>query len=286
MTDTHRLVFVPEGREAHSLTDNNSHVNTSSIVHLASSSVFCKYKNPLPTKITSPVNIKAIRALSSGFPNKELCKYIIDGLQFGFKIGFRGSVSETRPRNNLSARSNEQKVSAAITKEIRREHTSGPFAEPPLHPLHCSPIGSTDKPDGSVRLVMDLSQPEGLSINEGIDKEEFSVRYSHFDEATRLVRMVGKGCYMCKVDIRHAYRLLPVHPSEWNLLGYMWKDMYLVDTVLPFGLRSSAKIFNDFTDMVCWIIQNKYGLTRLIHYSDDFFLVCEPNLENAKQSIL
>ena len=129
--------------------------------------------NPLPSRIIPTVNISVIRALVSDFPDKNFCKYILDGITFGFKTGFSGVVTETRPKNLLSARNNENKVTAAILKEIQRKHTSGPFRTSPFKKLHCSPIGAADKPDGSIRLVLDLSQPEGLSINEHINKEVF-----------------------------------------------------------------------------------------------------------------
>ena len=58
---------------------------------------------------------------------------------------------------------------------------------------------------------MDLSQPRGASINGHISKEEFSVQYTHFDTATDMVRAAGIGCLLSKVDIQHAFRLLPVH---------------------------------------------------------------------------
>ena len=143
--------------------------------------------NPLPNQIVSYVNIPAIRSLASGYPKMDICKYILDGLQFGFKLGFIGEVKETRPKNLVSANKNNEKVTKAVIKELERGHTSGPFLNPPVHQLHCSPIGAVMKKDGSCRLVMDLSQPKGCSINEGILKEEFSVLYSKFDDAIKLV---------------------------------------------------------------------------------------------------
>ena len=242
--------------------------------------------NPLPNSIVSYVNIEKLRSLSVGHPNKNICKYIFEGLENGFRIGYSGTVSNTRPENLLSARKNSIQVSEAIHKELERGHTSGPFEQPPFEPLHCSPIGAVMKKDGSCRLVMDLSQPSGSSINEGILKEDFSVQYSKFDDAIKLVWSAGRGCYMCKVDIKHAFRLLPVDPADWNLLGYRWNGCFFVDTRLSFGSRSSPKIFNDFADLVCWILQNKYGLRMLIHYSDDFFLVCGHCYELAKRQLV
>lgn len=77
---------------------------------------------------------------------------------------------------------------------------------------------------------------------------------------------------MCKLDIEHAYRLLPVKPDQYHLLCYYWEGNYYVDLVLPFGLRSSAGIFNQFADLVRWILRNKYDVQLIVNYSDDFFL--------------
>jgi hypothetical protein len=132
---------------------------------------------------------------------------------------------------------------------------------------------------------MDLSQPEGSSINEGISKEEFSVQYSHFDEAVDLVNEAGRGCLMSKLDIKHAYRLLPVRPDQWHQLCYHWEGNYYVDLVLPFGMRSSAGIFNKFASLVKWVIKNEYGIDAIINYSDDFFLVSCPSMAAASKDL-
>ena len=42
---------------------------------------------------------------------------------------------------------------------------------------------------------MDLSQPRDGSINEYISKDDFSVKYTHFDTATDMVRAAGIGCF-------------------------------------------------------------------------------------------
>ena len=54
---------------------------------------------------------------------------------------------------------------------------------------------------------------------------------------------LGKGAKLAKIDIAHAYRNVPVHPADRPLLGMQWKDGIYIDTTLPFGLRSTPKIF-------------------------------------------
>ena len=210
---------------------------------------------------------------------------MIDGLRNGFDIGFQGDVTPTLPKNLKSASENKEAIQAAIDKELQRGHTAGPFPTPPFPITHCSPIGAAPKKDGSVRLIMDLSQPHGVSINDSISKEQFACEYSHFDEATDLVNKLGQGTLMCKLDIKHAYRLLPVRPDQRHLLCYFWEGNYYVDLVLPFGLRSSGSIFNQFARLVRWIIQHHYHIPNIINYSDDFFAALSKNMTIAKQQL-
>ena len=239
--------------------------------------------NPLPSRVQNNyVNIYRLKELLSDYPDQEFVASIISGFKFGFDIGFRGTITNTFPNNNKSAHVHKAGVTEAIRKEVSKGHTAGPFPTPPFPINHISPLGAAPKPDGSIRLIMDLSQPKGNSINDFISKDEFPCHYTPFDEATRLVREAGPGCFMTKVDIKHAYRLLPVRPEDWPLLVYCWEGQYCVDLKLPFGGRSSASIFTDFADLVCWIINHKYFLT-VIHYSDDYLLISPPDFPLAEQ---
>ena len=115
------------------------------------------------------------------YPDRDKVDYVIHGLENGFDIGYSNATPHNNHRNLLSATEHQQAVTTAINKEVARGHLSGPFSVPPVSQLHCSPLGSREKKDGSRRLILDLSQPRGNSINDGINKEEFSVQYSHFD---------------------------------------------------------------------------------------------------------
>ena len=50
---------------------------------------------------------------------------------------------------------------------------------------------------------------------------------------------LGKGSEMAKIDVRQAYRNVPVHPRDRHLLGMEWQGRVLIDGALPFGLRSA-----------------------------------------------
>ena len=234
--------------------------------------------NSLPLNIVHKfVNLSRFEELLRGYPNPDLVHFVLNGFKHGFNLGFRGTINEEPLRNNKTARDNPSLVSAAIAKELERGHTAGPFVSPPFEHCHVSPLGAAPKPDGSCRLILDLSQPSGDSVNDNIDKKEFPCNYTHFDAATDLCFRMGRGCYLTKIDIKHAYRLLPVRREDWPLLVYYHEGFYYVDLVLPFGGRSSASIFTSFADLVCWVLNNKFELL-VIHYSDDFLMFTRSNL--------
>ena len=51
-----------------------------------------------------------------------------------------------------------------------------------------------------------------------------------------MLSTLGKGALMGKVDLKSAFRMVPVRRQDWELLGIKWKEAYYVDTCLPFGL--------------------------------------------------
>ena len=233
---------------------------------------------PLPDSPTTPVNIVYLKELLSGY-TAEVVDFLVSGFTNGFRIGYFGPHTVGREKNNLSANANESSVSSAIFKELSRGHTVGPFSFPPFQSFHCSP-----KKDGTIRIILDLSSPQGTSVNEGIPSELFSVKYSSFDDAVSIVRDIGIGCFMAKIDIKHAFRLCPVHRSDWPLLGYKWLGKYFFDIRLPFGSRSSPFIFNTFADALNWILVHKFSLTCIIHYLDDFF-ICASTFSECQQKV-
>ena len=242
----------------------------------------------MPTNIVSPINVNNLLTALTHHPDKKLVQYLINGFQFGFDIGFSGHITHSLPKNLLSARNNPEAVNNALTSEIERGHTSGPFTVSPFNTLHCSPLGAVPKKDGTHRIILDLSSPRNNSVNMGIDHDEFSVKYTPFDEAVDLIRNLGLNCEMGKMDVKHAFRLCPVRPQDWPLLGMCWNNYFYIDTRLPFGSRSSPFIFNTFADALTWILINFCAIPYILHYLDDFILAHTHNLKthmNTMESV-
>ena len=101
---------------------------------------------------------------------------------------------------------------------------------------------------------MDLSSPTTASINDGIDPNQCSVHYLGLDEALAMISMLGRGCFLAKIDLKNAYRIIPVHPDDRPLLGMKWGDKVFLDAALPFGLRSAPIIFSAVAEVLLWIM--------------------------------
>ena len=102
-----------------------------------------------------------------------------------------------------------------------------------------------------------------------------SVSYSSVDDAVRRILHLGKGTHLVKVDLKQAYRQVPVHPQDQHLLVISWERSVYVDRALPFGLRSAPKIFTAVADMIAWAL-HMAGIRDQIHYLDDFLFLNPP----------
>ena len=58
---------------------------------------------------------------------------------------------------------------------------------------------------GKCRLILDLSSPEGASVNCGIDKKLCALKYATVDQAAESVVRRGRGTLMAKINIKAAY---------------------------------------------------------------------------------
>ena len=90
--------------------------------------------------------------------------------------------------------------------------------------------------------------------------------------------MRGCGTQLAKVDIKSAYRNVPVHPDDRWLTGMVWRDSLFMDAALPFGLRSAPKIFTALADAAEWMVRRE-GVEFII--LDDFLLMGRPGTEEC-----
>jgi hypothetical protein len=75
-----------------------------------------------------------------------------------------------------------------------------------------------------------------------------------------------------------------VHPDDRPLLGIEWEGSVYSDAMLPFGLRSAAKIFTAVADSIEWILRRR-GVVHIAHYLDDFIILGTPHSSQCADSL-
>ena len=59
-----------------------------------------------------------------------------------------------------------------------------------------------------------MSYPESCGVNQFIDPNLLTVQYSSFDSVVDMIAKLGKGTLLGKVDVKSAFRLIPVSPGD------------------------------------------------------------------------
>ena len=230
----------------------------------------------------SPINTTALANEMKDYPFDDEKALLLDGFRFGFRIPYHGPREKRLSKNHGSALKQPDIIWKKLQEEISLGRVAGPFDVIPLQNLIVSPIGLVPKSNpGEYRLIFDLSYPQGESINSGISREDSAVSYTKFDKVITMVRQEGRGAYLFKVDIKSAFRLLPIHPQDFQLLGMEFQGKYFVDKCLPFGLSVSCSLFEKFSCFLEWHIQKVTLSKMIIHYLDDF-CGCQSDREKAE----
>ena len=90
-----------------------------------------------------------------------------------------------------------------------------------------------------IRLITLLTQTFALSVS-----------YSGIDDAIELIHKMGTGALLVKME--SAFRLLPIWPGDFDLLGFMMDGLYYYDKCLPFGALVSCSLFEKVSTFIQW----------------------------------
>ena len=238
--------------------------------------------------VNSPLRVEKWEAALLSHPDGAFVSYLIRGMTWGFRIGVDRHIQRCKPcrKNMMSANQYPQVVEEYLASELKAGRVVGPLDLQKYPQVQVSPFGVIPKSHqpNKWRLIVDLSSPEGKSVNDCIDKSLCSLSYVSVDDLAEIIRRVGHKALLAKLDIRSAYRIVPVHPEDRQFLGMQWKGKLFIDTALPFGLRSAPKLFNALADALEWIMRSR-GLRHVAHYLDDFITVGSPDSEECAHNL-
>ena len=149
----------------------------------------------------SPINLTNFELQLTSHPDRRKVDYVLNGLRFGFHLGFQPHLCKLKSAafNCPSANEHPSVVDEYLNKEVSLGRVFGPTHAPPLQNLHVSRFGLIPKKGNAWRLILDLSFPVDHSVNDGIDKDDFSFQYCTVKHAINLIIKTGKGALMGKV---------------------------------------------------------------------------------------
>ena len=217
--------------------------------------------------------------------DSDLKSYLYQGFTQGFSLRSSKSHPQPPPKNLKSAHIYPHIVDQKLAKESSSGRIAGPFIQPPFQEMVFSPLGLQPKKiEGQFRVIHHLSHPKGFSVNDGIPEECSSVHYASVGQAIQHILSYGPKCYLAKTDIQSAFRIIPVNPSDYFLLGFQWKGHYYHDKCLPMGCSSSCSIFEAFSTALEWIITQQLKNVTVIHILDDFLFIA-PTFQQCQSSL-
>lgn len=220
-------------------------------------------------KLPTPVNAHVFAELLDGYEKKD---FIVNGFKNGFFVNFEGDELEVDSPNSKAALDNPEAVDSKLAKELEANRIAGPFEEPPFENFRSYPLSIREKSTpGQYRLLHNLSYPyDDRSINANIADEFATTSYATIHDAMQLILKLGRGCFLAKSDIKSAFRIVPIHPSQYHLMGFKWRGKYYFDKCLAMGLRSSCQIFETVSSAILYILQKHYNVHDVVKVLDDF----------------
>ena len=209
-------------------------------------------------------------------PDPNLKIFLIDGFSLGFRIRFAGASKSLLAPNLRSADEQPEVLSAKLDKELSAGRIVGPFSSPPFANFVSSPLGVVPKKTlGEFRIIHHLSYPDGSSVNYFIPSEKSTVHYASISDAIAMIKSIGRESYLSKTDIKSAFRIIPIHPDDYHLLGMKWNNSYFFHRCLPMGCSSSCAIFEAFSTSLEWLAKHFLGASGVLHILDDFLFIVE-----------
>ena len=237
------------------------------------------------TILPTPIKVDSLSRLLSGYDDYMKSR-LIEGFTQGFPIpsSIQANPDKHGYQNHRTVQMNTEVVKKKLDTEILKGRISGPFDAPPLQNMIFSPLGLVPKKaPGEYRVIHDLSFPKKNSVNSHIDSEDTVVQYETLDTCVELIQCIGRGCLIAKADLQDAFRIIPIHPDQYRLLGFQWEGKYYYDRCLPMGCSISCQVFESLSNALQWILKNKLGVKFTSHILDDFIFFGHPQTDECQK---
>ena len=209
-------------------------------------------------------------------------------IRFGAHAGIPHITTSYTPSNKDSTVSLATVFNDILQTEFNKGRYIGPFTqgelERKIRPFQSSPLSLVPKAGkpGKYRLIQNLSYPHSdipvPSINSHLNSDDFPCTWGTFRSVCTLVRNLPPGSQATVRDIAEAYRIIPLHESQWPGVVVRISNepaQFALNTCNSFGCTTAGGLFGMFGDALADILRVK-GIGPILKWVDDFLFLRIP----------
>ena len=275
--------FIGPDRQAVQITDTSDYLRIARIVKETNVS---NYKGAC-IPIQSGLNHEAWEFHLLGYPDKRLLQYI----KFGFPLSLRHAdkLHNTNVTNHPSATLHPRAVEEYLLSEKAKGAILGPFKHIQEEGFHCSPLLTRPKDTDKRRVILNLSHPQGCSVNDFVDRDkfdgsEFALKLPTIENIAEDIRNTHDDPVMIKVDVARAFRNLRVDPADSLKFGIKWENVYYLDLAIAFGWVHGTSAFQLCSDAIAFIMK-KHNIALHVYIDDYIAVIPRDRAQDAFQRL-
>ena len=183
----------------------------------------------------------------------------------GYQLDFSEIPHQQKPPTPLNVSKKEERL---VDLEVEKLLRKGAIEEvEPCENQFLSNIFMIPKKGGERRPVVDMKD-----LNNFIEPVHFKM-----EDLSHLPSVLRRGDFMCKIDLKDAYQTIPIAKKSRIYLRFLWRGKLYQFTCLPFGLRSSPRIFTKVLKPLL-VYLRALGVRLLVYLDDILIMAATPEL--------
>ena len=183
----------------------------------------------------------------------------------GYQLDFSEIPHQQKPPTPFNLSKEEERL---VDLEVEKLLRKGAIEEvEPCQNQFLSNIFTIPKKGGERRPVVDMRD-----LNNFIEPVHFKM-----EDLSHLPSVLRRGDFMCKIDLKDAYQTIPIAKKSRIYLRFLWRGRLYQFTCLPFGLRSSPRIFTKVLKPLL-VYLRALGVRLLVYLDNILIMTATPEL--------